>query len=398
MKWIILLLIATFIITSNSDYSRKSYLEKATEKHNFSILFWEIQNLPDKWLHLAWELFPGNKPNDDDRLHLITEYLNTSNLLRNSAENLTNEEKNTLDKYLDETRARTEESIESIISNVLINEGLGITSHILIPPTDFKLDAPPNIVVTSPRDKISFSASKLISNQVTESEKKEIESIVESDGKTSALVDRLGGLGTYPAFVSDKGSLRNLLQTASHEWLHNYWILHPLGQNMWDSNQMIMFNETAANIAGDELGDMAFESIGGVIENPTKITEMKEDSSYFNKTLKETRLEVEYLLDKGNVEKAEKLMNEATIKLQSKGYKIRKINQAYFAFHGNYADSPSATNPIGDELTEYRNYFGSVGEFIQSISKIKNYDQFLQMLDEKRSKSYVIIELNNKQL
>ena len=68
---------------------------------------------------------------------------------------------------------------------------------------------------------------------------------------------------------------------------------------MWDSNQMIMFNETAANIAGDELGDMAFESIGGEIENPIENTEMKEDASYFNKTLKETRLEVEYLLDKG---------------------------------------------------------------------------------------------------
>ena len=54
-------------------------------------------------------------------------------------------------------------SIGLCFQNVLIEENLGITFNILIPPTDFKLDSPPGIVVTSPRDRIDFSASKLIS-------------------------------------------------------------------------------------------------------------------------------------------------------------------------------------------------------------------------------------------
>jgi len=387
MKCLTILLIAIFIITSNSDYSRQSYLDQATEKHNFSIFWWEIKNLPNKWLHLAWESFPGNKPTDKERIKLINEYLITSNKLKNSNQELSAEEKTKLEKQLTSLRARTEESIESIISNVLVEENLGIRFNILIPPTDFKLDSPPGIVVTSPRDRIYFSASKLISNNITESEKIEIEEIVESDGKTSALVDRLGGLGTYPAFVSDKGSLRNLLQTASHEWLHNYWILHPLGQNMWDSNQMIILNETAANIAGDELGDIAFQSIGGMIQDPSKITQLKKDSSSFYETLKETRLQVNELLDQGKIEEAEQLMSNVTIELQNEGYQIRKINQAYFAFHGNYADSPSSTNPIGDEMKEYRSYFETIGEFIKSISKVKSHNEFIQILDSKRKDS-----------
>lgn len=387
MKWLTVLLITIFIITSNSDYSRQSYLDQATEKHNFSIFWWEIKNLPNKWLHLAWESFPGNKPTHKERINLINEYLLMSNKLKNSNQELSAEEKTKLEKRLTFLRARTEEAIESIISNVLIKENLGITFNILMPPTDFKLDSPPAIVVTSPRDRIDFSASKLISNDVTESEKIEIEAIVESDGKTSALVDRLGGLGTYPAFVSDKGSLRNLLQTASHEWLHNYWILHPLGQHMWDSSEMTIFNETAANIAGDELGDIAFQSMGGIIENQTHPIKALGYESHFNEILRETRLEVDRLLGQKKVEEAESYMNEITLILQKDGYKIRKINQAYFAFHGNYADTPSSTSPIGKELKEYRSYFNNVGKFIESVSQIKSYNQFLQILDSERKES-----------
>ena len=387
MKWLTLLLIVIFIITSNSDYSRQSYLDQATEKHNFSIFWWEIKNLPNKWLHLAWESFPGNKPTDKERINLINEYLVTSNKLKTYNQVLSTEEKTKLEKNLKFLRAITEESIESIISDVLIEEGLGISFNILIPPTDFKLDSPPDIVVTSPRDKIVFSSSRLISNNLTELEKSEIELLIESNEKTSAIVDKLGGLGTYPAFVSDKGSLRNLLQTASHEWLHNYWILHPLGQHMWDSSEMNIFNETAANIAGDELGDIAFQSIGGIIGNQTSPTKALEYRSHFNEVLRDTRLEVDRLLGQGKVDEAETYMSKITFILQKDGYKIRKINQAYFAFHGNYADNPSSTSPIGKELKEYRSYFNNVGKFIESISQIKSHNQFLQILDSERKES-----------
>jgi len=385
MKWLTLLLIAIFIITSNSDYSRQSYLDQATERHNFSIFWWEIKNLPNKWLHLVWEKFPGNKPSDKERTTLIKEYLVTSNKLNNNKQKLTAKEKTKLEKDLKSLRARTEESIESIISNVLIEEELGISFNILIPPTDFKLDSPPDIVVTSPRDKIVFSSSRLISNNLTELEKSEIELLIESNKETSAIVDKLGGLGTYPAFVSDKGSLRNLLQTASHEWLHNYWILHPIGRHMWDSSEMNILNETAANIAGDELGDIAFQSIGGIItEHSSSTKSSTEYKFYLNEILKETRLEVDKLLAKKKIEEAENYMATVTRNLQSKGYPIRKINQAYFAFHGNYADNPSSTSSIGIELKEYRGYFGNIGQFIKSISKIENYTQFIQILNSKR--------------
>ena len=68
------------------------------------------------------------------------------------------------------------------------------------------------------------------------------------------------------------------------------------------------------------------------------------------------------------------------------GYGIRKINQAYFAFRGNYADSPASVSPIGSELTEFRETFPTVGEFIKGIATVKNYVQFQVMLEAARAK------------
>ncbi|MFC1916656.1 hypothetical protein ACFLX1_00775 [Chloroflexota bacterium] len=35
--------------------------------------------------------------------------------------------------------------------------------------------------------------------------------------------------------------------------------------------------------------------------------------------------------------------------LAEMSYHIRKLNQAYFAFHGTYADKPAFISPIGHE-------------------------------------------------
>ena len=40
--------------------------------------------------------------------------------------------------------------------------------------------------------------------------------------------------------------------------------------------------------------------------------------------------------------------------LVKQGYAIRKLNQAYFAFHGSYAVGTGATDPIGGKLRALR--------------------------------------------
>ena len=199
---------------SSSDNARQSNIDLAVGKHSFSITYWEITNISKKWLHLAWELFPGNKPTDEERIEIVNEYLEVTrmllketDLLENESQSINYREKSKytsqreyeirkLEKTKNVLQARAEEAIEAVMSDVLRKQGLGFRANILFPPTDFRLETPPLILVTSPRNKITLKDSKLVKNGIKPNIKEQIERIVEEDNITSALVDDLAGLGT----------------------------------------------------------------------------------------------------------------------------------------------------------------------------------------------------------
>ena len=52
-------------------------------------------------------------------------------------------------------------------------------------------------------------------------------------------------------------------------------------------------------------------------------------------------------------------MNESTLILNDNGIKIRKINQAWFAFNGTYGDSPSSISNFNDELNKLIDSYGT---------------------------------------
>jgi len=56
--------------------------------------------------------------------------------------------------------------------------------------------------------------------------------------------------------------------------------------------------------------------------------------------------------------------------LASIGYYIRKLNQAYFAFHGTYADEPAFISPIGLELEELRDKSTSLEGFLNTVASM----------------------------
>tara|TARA_B100001146_G_scaffold80722_1_gene71656 strand:- start:248 stop:1177 length:930 start_codon:yes stop_codon:yes gene_type:complete len=286
-------------------------------------------------------------------------------------------------------RGRAEEAIESSVSSAARNNNLGLPFGLLIPPTDFRLGDPPHILITSRRDKIELTGSKLIKSDLEWSDRTKIEERAEQYENTSALVDDLAGLGTYPAIVSDKDELRQLMRTAAHEWLHNYWILKPLGRNMWSSQNMQILNETAADLAGNELGDEAFKVLGNTTVNSYRYDNLDSGNTHLVRILRETRTGVEKMLENGEIEKAEQYMDKQLWKLKLGGYNIRKLNQAYFAFRGNYAEGPASISPIGKELRELRGYFGNVGDFIASISEIGDYGQFHYLLNLKRKQLFL---------
>jgi len=76
------------------------------------------------------------------------------------------------------------------------------------------------------------------------------------------------------------------------------------------------------------------------------------------------------MLAEGRIEEAEALMAAKRDEFEAKGVSIRRLNQAYFAFHGFYADSPGSIDPIGPKLQTLLERAGSAGEFVRLASGI----------------------------
>jgi hypothetical protein len=84
--------------------------------------------------------------------------------------------------------------------------------------------------------------------------------------------------------------------------------------------------------------------------------------------MRETRLEVDRLLAEGRVEEAEAYMDARREELVDNGYNVRKLNQAYFAFHGSYAVGAAATDPIGAKLRALRLLSGDLADFVRTVA------------------------------
>ena len=85
--------------------------------------------------------------------------------------------------------------------------------------------------------------------------------------------------------------------------------------------------------------------------------------------MRKTRLEADRLLVEGKINEAEQYMESQRRVLVENGYAIRKLNQAYFAFHGSYAVGAAATDPIGGKLRLLRRQAGDLVEFLRTVAK-----------------------------
>ena len=88
--------------------------------------------------------------------------------------------------------------------------------------------------------------------------------------------------------------------------------------------------------------------------------------------MRETRLQADKLLAEGKVTEAEQYMESRRQELVKHGYAIRKLNQAYFAFHGSYAVGGAATDPIGGKLRALRARSASLPDFLRTVAAFSN--------------------------
>ena len=100
----------------------------------------------------------------------------------------------------------------------------------------------------------------------------------------------------------------------------------------------------------------------------------------YDREMRETRLCVEELLAEAQVDQAEEYMEQRRRVLVENGHNIRKLNQAWFAFHGSYATSPSTVNPIGGQLEWLRAQRSSLRAFLSTVSSISEHADLLGLL------------------
>ena len=292
-----------------------------------------------------------------------------------------------IQEIMHEVRPMVESILEKQVSQTLEDLGLG-TAGTLWPPLTFNFSALPNYLVVSPRDHIELEAGVHLRPDLTIPEKESIEDDVAEKFDVSTLVEELGGLGVWPTMLTDEASLSWILNTIAHEWLHTYMAFHPLGWHMFDNPQMDTINETVATIVGEEVGaEVGWRYYGipkpepqPLPETPAELPPPDPNHFDFRLEMRRTRMKVDELLADGKIDEAEAYMEARRKMFVQHGYYIRKLNQAYFAFHGTYATTGASTDPIGPKLRELRSLTPDLATFIhqvQRISKPEDLDALL---------------------
>ena len=289
-----------------------------------------------------------------------------------------------------------EEVIQRQISEVLADYGLAVGGQPL-PPVLYHITPLPYALIISPRDVIRQDNNISLDPDLTLDQMVELEKKVETLPNVSALVSPIGGVGVYPTMVMSTTDLPWLLDTVAHEWTHNYLTLRPLGVNYLTTGELRTMNETTANIVGGEVGKellrryypeylpkpeptpapTATPSVKPSPTPPGPTPTPLAPSFSFNKEMHTTRVTVDALLKDGKIDEAEVYMESRRKFFLDNGYLIRRLNQAYFAFHGAYADSPgggaAGADPVGPAVQALRARSQSLAEFLNRIAWMTSF-------------------------
>ena len=264
-----------------------------------------------------------------------------------------------------------------------------------VPPLMYHSTPLPWALIVSPREKIEQEANISLETSLTVEDHIRLEDEIAAGLDVSTLVVPVGGVGTYPTMVAQTTNLNWLVEVIAHEWIHNYLSLRPLGVRYNQSPELRTMNETTANIAGDEIGAVVIEAFfpelapPPPVEEPDTATDEEPPAEPetpvfdFRAEMHETRVTTDKLLAEGKVEEAEGYMEMRRQFLWDHGYQIRKLNQAYFAFYGAYADQPvgsAGEDPVGSAVRQLRAESNTLIEFVRVISGVKSFEQLQSLL------------------
>jgi uncharacterized protein YdcH (DUF465 family) len=388
LKLVVLTLLSLFLLGGSCapapDFD--SSLKSIVKPYQFSIARWELKALPE-------ELFAGSGITADDEASVVVEYFSLVEQIKSLEAEIAainagykTSDSASLEAELYRLKAQKTALTNEVgkiiakqIREVLAEQGIynpldnSIKLKAGFPPLLFELEPPPHLLVVSPRDRIESMREIHLQQELTVEAMESIEEQVDELG-VSSLVVGLGGLSTYPAFVMDDASLQFTINAAAEEWLHAYLVFKPLGflylldvTGLSRNYDIATMNETAVGIVSKEIGTIVCQKYYQGYENSPQ-PPAEEPEFDFNREMREIRQAVDTYLAQGKITQAEEFMEQKRQYLASMGYYIRKLNQAYFAFHGTYADSPTSISPIGAELKQLREQSTSLKDFLDTVA------------------------------
>ena len=318
-------------------------LNSIVQPYRFSIAWWELFNAPAKITKMK-----GFETNTGNASATVEEYFSTV-----------------------ERTQSAQDTVERILEEQ-IKQTLTAENVTGFPPVNFKLFTLPRLLIISPRDRIESTREIFLDPQLSLQQIQGIEKRADDLGVSSLVVEIGGFGGAYPSMVSNDSSLRFTIDAAVEEWAHQYLAFKPLGFRYFMDLTGIQRNYEIATI-NEAVAGMVSEEIGAALRRQyyeAQNEQVAPDYSDFYREMRNIRLAVDDYLAKGEINAAEQFMEQKREELAAKGYHIRRLNQAYFAWHGTYANQPGSVSPIGSELKELRSKCTSVKQFLDIVSEM----------------------------
>jgi hypothetical protein len=296
-----------------------------------------------------------------------------------------------LDQRQDDLTPLAEGVLQGQVADVAAEFGLTTLGQ-PIPEVLYHSTAVPDALIVSPRNHIEESANISITAGLPVDQQAALENRVEQGLDVSALVVPIGGVGVYPTMIMRTTDLNWLTSTIAHEWTHNFLEFRPLGLLYDHTPQLRTMNETTADIVGGEVGaevlrrfypeaqhaaQPRLDHVGLPRLFPGSVPQQT-PSFDFRAEMHTTRVTVDALLAAGKISDAEQYMERRRQLFVQNGYVIRRLNQAYFAFYGAYADVPGGAageDPVGPAVRALRAESPSLSVFLNRISWMTSFDQ-----------------------
>lgn len=279
-------------------------------------------------------------------------------------------------------RPMAEAILEGEAEQILRDYGFGFEGAI-IPPLSFTFAPLPSALIVSPRNVIRQDLNINLRLDLDLVAKIKLEQAVETATGSSALVVPVGGLGTYPTMVQESTALVWVTEVIGHEWVHNYLALRPLGLRYGASPDLRTMNETTAALMGVAIGHEILRQFYPDLlpSAPAPSAPSGETPAEpvfdFRAEMRQTRVTVDQLLEQGEIDQAEAYMEARRTFFWDHGYHIRRLNQAYFAFHGAYADEPGGAagdDPVGEAVRKLWERADSPYAFLQQMARMRQIE------------------------